>query len=112
MIIESFEDNWYSEQIQEYILSDSLTEKILQGSLFFKNIITSLSNFTGTTISLATIISAQYSKPLEYLLSSLEGIDVFAENDLESMFNSGNDLLIKLKFDVSNRVIVECYIKR
>lgn len=111
-VIESFDDNWYSEVIQEYVLSESLTNEILQDTLSFQSIIASLSNYSGVTISLAIVTTSNYSNPLKSLLSSLSGFDIFAENDLGTMFNSGNNLLIKLKFDVSNRVIVECYVKQ
>lgn len=112
LYIEEFEGDWYNPNILEYILSDELTTKLISETLDFRSILTSIAGFAGVKLSLQAFSPKEYDKSLTNILNALTGYVVYVENDIDTMFNSGNSVLVKLNFDSVNRVTIECYIQR
>lgn len=112
LYLEEFEGDWYNPNILEYILSGELTTKLISDTLDFRSILTSIQRFAGVKLSLQAFSPKEYDKSLDNILQAVTGYIVYVENDIDTMFNSGNSVLVKLNFDVVNRVTIECYIQR
>lgn len=110
--IEEFKGDWYNPNVLEYVLSDDLTIQLISGKLDFRSIFSSITGFAGVKLSLQTFSPKEYDKSLDNILNAVTGYIVYVENDIDTMFNSGNNVLVKLNFDGMNRVTIECYTQR
>ena len=108
--------DWYNEQVSEYEVDSSTTISILNGTTLPATV---LMNCLAEqlTLNLYPISGKQYGKgSLDSLISDLKGKDfsVFAENDLDTILQSGSDYLVRIKISKvpTPKAIIECYVAR
>lgn len=108
--------DWYNEQVSEYEVDSNTTTSILNGTTLPATVLLSCSA-EQLTISLYPISGKQYGKgSLDSLITDLQdkGFSVFAENDLDTILQSGSDYLVRIKISKvpTPKAIIECYIAR
>lgn len=108
--------DWYNEQVSEYEVDRSTTLSILNGTTKPATLLLNCSA-EQLTLNLFPISGKQYGKgSLDSLISDLKGkgFSVFAENDLDTILQSGSDYLVRIKISKvpTPKAIIECYVAK
>ena len=108
--------DWYNEQVSEYEVDSTTTTSILNGTTKPAAVLLNCSA-KQLTLNLYPISGKEYGKgSLDSLILDLQGkeFSVFVENDLDTILESGNDYLVRIKISKvpTPKAIIECYVAR